>query len=165
MPTAIEEHPQLQTPQECRQQLGEKALFIHGTCYEKKDNPFVRKLSIQPYHRNTVQSSIEDHTHTILLKEEEAYLHELGHVVAQELVFGNTLKDSDKKPHFSEAEQYSLDAYVADQPNAGEGWAESFASYIQRPRYLQRRSPSLYRYWQDVFKKNPELQELGDAGV
>jgi hypothetical protein len=98
----------------------------------------------------------------IELKECDALEHEIGHAVIMELTFGKTFKDSRKKPHFKKACEYAIRTYLVPEgiERADEGWAQSFADFIQRPGFLKKESPSLYEYWKDVFLKNPEIKNI-----
>ena len=87
----------------------------------------------------------------IELKDKDAKYHELGHAIMNELTFGNRLRNSNKKPHFSEAERYARLTYVF---GAGEGWAQSFSDFFSRPTFLKKNSPELYDYWKDIKKLN-----------
>lgn len=134
--------------------------------------PFNRLLEAQEIRKNAdlftlkfnTQSRFDPVSKVINLSREADLFtldHELGHAIMNELVFGKSFIVP-KLPHYKNAIEYAWITNIEEKgvENPGEGWAQAFCDYFNRPDYLREKSPVLHSFCRDVIRLNPEILNI-----
>ncbi len=91
------------------------------------------------------------HPYRIEISDPSDFDHELGHIVLRSMLRGDL-----ERPERVLTEGEMKEFYHED---LGEAYANSFSDYINYPNKLEEDCPQLYKFWDEVFEKNPSLED------